>query len=218
MKAEEALLQPGSSSFPDKLRLLSSAPLRALRLTNLGGLLLESSISLRCYSLDRVEDDVPNASLSSISLPSPDWTRGETICWIGQRSLDLSFRKPTLPRTSIPYVSAVSALLVRFRCLVCFGANSDESQMWLREIATLATRPTQPWCRCSPTSLSSSLAAALVVTHMLLKTTYKAVNTSVCLLRRRRQRKKPVAAANDEEDIFRSLGDDLKANQRSSQR
>ena len=28
----------------------------------------------------------------------------------------------------------------------------------------------------------------------------------------------PVAAANDEEDIFRSLGDDLKANQRSSQR
>ena len=80
MKAEEALLQPGSSSFPDKLRLLPGAPLRALRLTNLGGLLLESSISLRCYSLDRVEDDVPNASLSSISLPSPDWTRGH-IDW-----------------------------------------------------------------------------------------------------------------------------------------
>ena len=45
-EAEEALLQPGSSSFPDKLRLLPGAPLRALRLTNLGGLLLESSISL----------------------------------------------------------------------------------------------------------------------------------------------------------------------------
>jgi hypothetical protein len=100
MKAEEALLQPGSSSFPDKLRLLPGAPLRALRLTNLGGLLLESSISLRCYSLDRVEDDVPNASLSSISLPSPDWTRGHII-----------FVAAAL-FTSIPYVSAVSALLV----------------------------------------------------------------------------------------------------------
>ena len=48
------------------------------------------------------------------------------------------------------------------------------------------------------------------VTNMFRKTTYKAVNTSVCLLRRRRQRKKPVAAANDEEDIFRSLGDDFR--------
>ena len=69
MKAEEALLQPGSSSFPDKLRLLPSFS--------------EAFVwnrvfpFLRCYSLDRVEDDVPNASLSSISLPSPDWTRGE---------------------------------------------------------------------------------------------------------------------------------------------
>ena len=100
MKAEEALLQPGSSSFPDKLRLLPSAPLRALRLTNLGGLLLESSISLPSLNLDRVEDDVSNASLSSSSLPAPDWARGHIIF------------VATALFTSIPYVSAVSAMLV----------------------------------------------------------------------------------------------------------
>ena len=48
------------------------------------------------------------------------------------------------------------------------------------------------------------------VTNMFRKTTYKAVNTSVCLLRRRRKRKKTGASAMTSEMPT--------TNQRSSQR